>query len=241
VSTGDLRESGTGDSDAGAETRASLSIGPGRNGVFIAKPWRIWSQGDEFYAAQREEVKAIKVSFHGTEWHLDAAQERSRLAAPLPLSMPGWSLALQLCFLAPNRTMVSPVLRETKRSSNVIGVETSAGRKLVVNLLCAPADTKVTSHIPPELDGVRFMAMQLRSRGVVLVTASQLNFSNDDISLLRNLRCVELKGTATGPHTISANVEHVLADFTSRGNVIRVVPFVAKDIRVVQEAESPQT
>jgi hypothetical protein len=232
-----LSEHRTGSVFPAAERRTSVSIGPLRNGVFIAKLWRIWSRGDEFYAANRDAVPAAKVSFHSSgNWQLDVDQQRWMLGPPLALSLPGWSLALQLKFLVRDAPMESPVEKKFKNDSNAIGAETPVGLKLLVNLLVAPVGTQLTSDVPPAMDGVRILAMRLRSQGTVVVTASTLTLDVHDLALIDRVGSAKIGGTSGNPHKATLTAEFIEVNFKPSGNVINVVPFAKDSFQVAQPA-----
>lgn len=227
-----LTEANIGDVFPGAERETSLSIGPNRNGVFVAKPWRIWSQGDEFYAAQRDGVSLAKVSFHSSRWHLDCDDKRIELGAPLALSLPGWSLALQIKFLVRDIPMPSALLKKIKPSGNVIGVETPPGSKLLVNILCAPRGTELTSPIPQAMDGVRFVALPLRTEGTVVVTAKLAPLDSHDVATIARVSALRLHATVSDVHNHRPNVESIEAHFKNTGNVIVVVPLAEDSLHL---------
>ena len=227
-------EASIGEVFPGADRLSSLSIGPNRNGVFVAKAWRIWSQGDEFYAAQRDGVSIAKVSFHSSRWRFDCEDKRVELGAPLALSLPGWSLALQIKFLVRDNPMSSVLLKKIKPSGSAIGVETPPGSKLLVNILCAPQGTVLTSPIPQDMDGVRFVALPLRTEGTVVVTAKLAPLDGHDIANIARVSALRIHATVSDLHNHPPNVESIEAHFKNTGNVIVVVPLAEDSLHLTQ-------
>lgn len=218
-----------------------MSIGPIRNGQFVAKPWRIWSRGDEFYAWQRDAAKFIKVSFHRTKWFLDHQNgQRIDLGRALPLSIPGWSLALQLRFVVPNSPMVSEVAIPVKSSSGLIGVDTPPAIALLVNLLCAPSATTPTSIVPSEVDGARFMAMRLREKGCVMVTAFARPFDATDYAVLLDAQKTRIDAVSPDPATSNVHGELHLIDCGAGGNCITIAPLTAGSFHLTKQNQASQ-
>jgi hypothetical protein len=220
-----LTENRVGKALNAAERRTSLSIGPLRDGLFAAKLWRIWSQGDEFYAGQRDGLSRAKVSFHRNgKWHYDIGQHRQDLCPAASLTTPGWSLALQLKFLLRDAPMPSPPLTRFKRSTNVVGIETTRGSKLLVNLLCAPEGTSLHDYIPAGFDGIRMLAMRLRSMGVVIVTANLAPLEPAEKHRIATSDAAQVTTTQPISRADGTNAELMEVYSRSTGNVIAIVP-----------------
>jgi hypothetical protein len=207
----------------------SISIGPTVNHRFVAHLWRFWAQGDEFYAAQRDTVKLSKISFHSNAWHYDYGELREPLSTPMQLSWPGWTLALQIKILVHNEIRDYPLRTAVKKASRIVGMEIPVGSKLLLNVILAPAGTSISSPVPPEVEGGRFLAMQLRSMGAVLVVARPSPFDVQDHELLARMHDT----TMSFDDLAAANPNGEMMQLTFRPgcNVISVVPLRAAQFR----------
>jgi hypothetical protein len=224
----------------------SASIGPGRSGKPLAKLWRIWCQGDEFYVAQRDSIQQAKLSFHsGGNWHYDVGHGRKTLGPGMPLSIPGWAVALQLKFLIHNEQVpASAVLTKVKKHSDIIIAETPPRSKLVLNVLTAPADAILSGLIPEEVDGVRCLALQRRSGGAIIVTANLFDLAAEDNALVAQMRGIKLtvEGLKKSARHPSAELMKVTAG--PPVNLISVVPMLADNLDITYapaESSNPRS
>ena len=94
---------------ASLNRRRAIRIGPSVDGRLLASPWRIWAQGNEFYAAGMSTIDHGRVSFHsGGNWLYTMDRRTRKLARPIEMSS-GWMLAAQIQFLsAPGEVPPAP-------------------------------------------------------------------------------------------------------------------------------------
>jgi hypothetical protein len=214
-----------GESLSQSQTRKSISIAPIRGGEQIAAPWRIWMQGDELYLANRETIQSIKVSLHAHgNWHVDSGHYRHQLGPALPLSLPGWFLAVQLSFCVGDNTIKPANLTPFKKSSLAVFVDTPVDKKLLVDVLLAPIGTTPSSPLPSEFDSPRVLHLIHRNGSVAIVTASTGEITGEDAVNMAEMRKFSI--TYDSPEDATAKFAEMFAVHRVKGggNIIVIVP-----------------
>ena len=131
----------------------ALRIAPGQSGQPIASFWKVWAEGGELYALNRDHP-AMKISIHASgQIHMRTRERDLQPLAP-PLSLPDtpWQLALEIRYLiAPDRTPMRP--GKFKRKDKPILVDVADGQMLVLDLLVAPRGADFETANPPAFAG----------------------------------------------------------------------------------------
>jgi hypothetical protein len=214
--------------------RSVLRVAPVRRGQQIASAWRIWAQGDEFYAAGRDAIRLGKISFHSSDnWQLRLGAMMQRLSPGLPLSG-GWRHALGLVFLIAEDVLLPRDQREDK----VAAIETPREHKLLIDLLVTDSPTR-RSHMPFEIQGDVLREVILRSGRTLLVLARVLPFTVDDFAAISDMRSkLRVNFKERLPERHETYIEATLTSFVAgRGNVLQVIP-VGPDSFAVDKAAS---
>jgi hypothetical protein len=215
----------------GSDRWTSAGVVPARQDRHVAKAWRFWAQGAQFYAGIRDAVPATKVSFHESNWHMDVGHKRLPLAAGLPLALPGWTLALQLKFIVRPDAVTMPLLTPVKKKSNFVTVEVPVGSTLIVNLMLAPSFTRLDSPFPPGADGTRFLAIPLRGGGTMSATLAVLPQNNEDVAAMNEAATFRAEITQR-PGAARPVAEVYRPNFSPAGNTLWVVPIPASSFNI---------
>ncbi|RIK45776.1 MAG: hypothetical protein DCC58_05405 [Chloroflexi bacterium] len=206
-----------------------------RNGVQIAGAWRIWTQGDEFYAAGRDAVRLGKISFHrNNNWQLRLGTMMQRLAPGLLLSG-SWRHALELIFLVSDDVLLPKAQREEK----VVAVETPLQHKLLIDLLLTDSADR-RSLMPVEVQGSVLREVILRSGKTLLVLGRVLPFTSEDFAAVADMRSkLRVSFRERIPERHEAYVEATLTSFApGRGNVLQIIPVGPEALAV--DAQAPE-
>ena len=159
-----------------------IRVAPVRGGVQIASTWRIWTQGNEFYAATRSVATISKISFHNNfNWQWRSGREVQRLARPI-LAAPGWFEAARIAFLVDPDVLV-PKDQEDSRTRLI---ETPGGHKLSVIIWVSER-----SAIPfprTTAGGQPLLKATLRDGRRLFVAANSLPFKEVDRELIAEFR-----------------------------------------------------
>lgn len=200
--------------------RSIVRVAPSRDGVQAANAWRIWIQGDEFYAGSRSMAHDAKISFHRhLNWQFRVDKSVTRLAPPLRLS-DGWLHALEISFLVDQGVLQSMDMKPDK----VKMIETPTGQKLLINLMLS-SHNKRPGFIPPkEIGGQLVGAQRLRSGATFIVTHRVMSMTDSDRTVIQDLRS-KLKVTYNErPPKEDVYVEAFSCSFSDKtGNVVAVV------------------
>jgi hypothetical protein len=219
-----------GDTFPHARSGHSLSVAPVRNDKQIANMWRVWTQGDEIYLATRNATKIFKVSLHsGGNWfvHLGGGP-RQNLGPSLPLSLPGWSHAVELSFLVGEDTLPPKNFVKVKPRSRALLVRTPSGSKLLVDVLLAPRGVGQVAHLPKEMNGTRLMNATLRDGTGVVVIGRVAAMTSADYAKIDEVRGPSGVQVHTDrPMTPGESVVEIFGvqpNVKGGGNVIQIVP-----------------
>ena len=195
-----------------------VRVAPQRNGQQAANAWRIWTQGDEFYAAPRNTIQLGKVSFHrGLNWQYRVGSSTIRLARPLELSG-AWLHILEISFLL-DQNILMPL---DQREDSVTLIETPSDYKLLVNLMLFSNVKLPNLRPPPEIGGHLLGFQRLRSGATLIATYRIMQISDPDRALIADVRSklrVHVDKQPTGKFYIEANWN----EFSPQtGNVIAI-------------------
>jgi hypothetical protein len=195
------------------KTAKVLRVAPGRNGVAIAAPWRIWSQGSEFYAAVLNQAGFAKISFHSNgKWQFRYGHGLFRLSPPLKRGS-GRFHACELWFLI-GAGALSPMIDGYDGLSLV---DVPDGHALRLHLIITPEGA------PPEPNLVQ--ALPLRDGRLVQVVHATAPLSAVDLATLTHLRAtmrVNFDKLPKPGETTAEALEYVHAN--GGGNIVRIVP-----------------
>lgn len=200
-----------------------LRIAPARDGQQIASVWRVWAQGNEFYAASRDVIKLGKVSFHqNLNWQYQLGTLMRRLARPLCFSE-GWLHALQISFLIQHGLL----LPRNQTNGKVVFCETPVGNKLVLNLLLSSQRGIPNIEPPVEIGGTVVTSYRLRAGTSLIVTKRVLEMDGNDLKIIDDVQA-KLRINVSGetlPDPKEIYFEAVWHKFDRMtGNAIAVVP-----------------
>lgn len=197
-----------------------VRIAPQRNAQQVTNAWRIFTQGNEFYAAPRNSAQIGKVSFHkNLNWQYRLGTVSHRLARPIALTE-GWLHALEISFLIDQHVFLPLEQRENK----VTLIETPANYKLLVNLLLSQGVRRVSLKPPPEIIGSILGFQRLRSGATLLITSRILPISDADRALISEVRH-KLNVNFTKHPSEGVYIEMSWMSFDPKaGNVIAIIP-----------------
>jgi hypothetical protein len=214
--------------------RTVLRVAPQRDNQQATNAWRIFTQGDEFYAAPRNMIQHGKVSFHRNfNWQYRVGSAAVRLVEPIRLSQ-GWLLALEIAFLIDQHVL----LPLEQRESNVKLVETASGYKLLVRLLLSSDVKRQNLRPPSDIGGSLLADQRLRSGATLLVTSRVMPLSDQDRALIGDVRH-KLKVNFSAWPTGEVYIEEILAFFKpSKGNVIVIIPTGLETIGIEKSSTS---
>jgi len=201
-------------------TQLVVRVAPQRNGQQAAGAWRIFTRGDEFYAAPRNTVQHGKISFHrGQNWQYRVGTMTTHLAKPVAMSG-GWLHVLEIAFLIDQNVLLP--FEQTEDSVTLI--ETPIDHKLLVNLLLSSDTKRPNTKPPPEVNGRILGVHRLRSGATLIATNRILPISDSDRALIADVRSklkVQLQKQPTSKFYVEAN----WCEFNPQtGNVIGIVP-----------------
>ncbi len=201
--------------------KKTLRFAPSRNGIQISRTWRIWVQGNEFYAACRDSVNQAKISFHsGFNWQFRFGHGVSRLAHPLVLSG-GWLHCLELSFLVDSNVLL-PI---NQRGDKVDLINTPPNNKLLINLLLWPESHSFPRQLPPETVGAVIQEYKLRDGAILRVIARIMPINNFDRNLTLETRQGLKANYSKAPTAEETYVEANWQQFSAQtGNVIVIIP-----------------
>ena len=164
---------------ASLNRKQAIRIAPTVNGKLLASPWRIWAQGNEFYAAGMDSISHGKVSFHsGGRWVYTNGRRSRTLAKPIGMS-DGWMLATQIQFMSAPAELPPALAGPIK----AITVELPPRHKLVVSLFWHPEPRHRHLTPPREFSGSVLARHRLRSGYPLLVCAGIAQMSTIDLEL----------------------------------------------------------
>lgn len=196
-----------------------VRVAPARNGIQIANTWRIWTQGNEFYAATRSATAISKISFHNNfNWQWRSGTGVQRLARPIPAA-PGWFEAARVVFLVDSGVLV-PI---GQADSRTYLVETPLGHKLSV-IICVserpsvPFASAVAGSHP-------VLKATLRDGRRLFVVACSFPFTDADRELMAKFREGLRINYFVRPSEESTYAEGWYSDCSpATGNKIAIIP-----------------
>jgi hypothetical protein len=165
---------------------SSLRFGPMRRGRLIASLWRIWTQGDEVYIANRNESNCLRASLHSSgKWFFHHGQRRTDLVAPWTMPGGDWLHALELAFLIADGTAPMRERRAVKSAKPALAIETPTDHKLALNILLGTRrDSVHEAPLPDIMNGPILFRSRLTSGVPVVVVGRVVPFSEQDREVL---------------------------------------------------------
>lgn len=197
----------------------AVRVTPVRAGAVLAAPWRIWAQGDEFYAGSRCTTQQTKISFHARgRWQVRVGNSAHHLDPGRPL-YDAWVIAARVIFLVGDDTVPLPAPIDSK----VEYIELPAGEKLTLCLVLNENPEPGQLGLYP-IENLRVLAThRLRGGRELVVGANVHPMSQDDrafVASYHDALRVSYRGSLEGVYAetiINASVE-------GHGNDIAVVP-----------------
>ena len=195
-----------------------LRVAPVRNGMQLATAWRIWTQGDEFYAAQKSSIGFSKISFHRNgNWQLAMGAHCLKLGPGMNFGH-GWTLALQIAFLVDDGVSTPPHHQDDQFSEVVVG----RSSRMNLNLMIAESAHVFQRGLP--ISGALVKAFLLRSGRFLVVSSELYPLSDSNFTSIRNIR-TQLEVNLDSPPQEPFYVEAVSSAFEPAGaNIISVIP-----------------
>lgn len=208
-----------------------VRIAPSRGGRPVASAWRVWFQGDEFYAAARDVARHGKISFHKDfKWQYRLGALVQPLAAPTPLSE-RWLHALEIAFLVDEDAYLPPEQAER----GVILVETPADHKCLVNILRHRDHHQRFVDPPAEVRGIVLHHFRLRAGHSIIVTGRTRPMDSDDRAVIAKVRS-DLRFNVERSGDI-VYAEGMWQQFDARsGNAIAIVPVGPDSVSILRKA-----
>ena len=196
-----------------------VRVAPVRGGVQIASTWRIWTQGNEFYAATRSAATISKISFHNNfNWQWRAGRDVQRLARPT-LAAPGWFEAVRIAFLVDTDVLV-PKGQEDSRTRLI---ETPADHKL--SLIIWVSERSAIAFPRTIAGGHPLLKATLRDGRRLFVAANSLPFKQIDRELIADFRAKLRIEYSERPSEEDVYGEAVYSDCSPvTGNKIAIIP-----------------
>ena len=210
-------------------TRGPIRVVPVRNKLPLASPWRFWSQGDEFYAAPRNQIRLGKLSFHSSgSWTHQIGDRVTRLAPPPSMSN-DWTHVIQISFLAEGSFL------KTSRLSgkDLFLIETPSLHKLVLDLVM-PSGSNTSVDLPREVSsGTKLAVLPLRSGATVLIVARLVRATSADLARVAELNKQLELTLRQGSDPKAFFAELVLQSYRPEsGNVLQIFPVSQESISV---------
>jgi hypothetical protein len=205
-----------------------LRWAPTIDGVPAACMWRLWIQGDDIYALNRNSGEVTKLSVHFTgQIHMSLGESRRQeLARLIPLD-DAWSHAFEWRFLLSADAFRPPPEKPTREHAYFIRVP--PGQTLILSLIVARSSTTDPGKLPAMFDGkMPFWEGRLKSNYPVALVAYALPMDEESITWLRHLRYES--NLKVNPTTVY--FERQSTSFTTGGNIMFVVPMGAEVLGV---------
>jgi hypothetical protein len=198
-----------------------VRVAPSRKGVQLASTWRIWTQGDEFYAAARHAAQIVKISFHRNfNWQIRAGGGVVRLAPPMNLS-DNWMHVIEVSFLI-DKNVLYPL---EKKEPKVALIETPENEKLLVNIMLSSSSRRRVIQPPIEIGGDLLGHARLRSGKTLIMTKRVQALSDVDLGLMAEIQAKLRVNFTSVPNPQEVYVEANWSNFSPKtGNVVAIIP-----------------
>ena len=207
----------------------AIRVGPqNAAGEQLASAWRIWSQGDNFFAAPRNLAQFGKISFHpGYRWQHRIGNAMKPLPRP-PELVAGWRLALRLSFLITENTLPVPLDSDPKVRLVIVPTH----HKLVVDLWLQSEPAPFAGRLPQGVAGQEVASIQLRAGRWLFASAFVASMSHSDAVLAAEQRAkIRAHFDDVPPKVFFC--EAMLLDYEEgNGNFVTIVPLGTEAIDV---------